>query len=80
MTETPPDPTHIMDVGMGFMASRTLLTAVELELFTHLGTGKMTGGQMAERLGLDARAVPDLPDTLLALGLLTRDGEGPDAL
>jgi hypothetical protein len=69
-----------MDVGMGFMASRTLLTAVELELFTHLGTGKMTGAQMAERLGLDARAVPDLPDALLALGLLTRDGEGPDAL
>ena len=30
------DPSHIMEVGMGFFGSRTLLTAVELELFTHL--------------------------------------------
>ena len=80
MTETPPDPTHIMDVGMGFFGSRTLLTAVELGLFTELGTGKMSGAQIAERLGLHPRAVPDFPDALLALGLLTRDGDGPDAL
>jgi hypothetical protein len=69
-----------MDVGMGFFASRTLLTAVELGLFTHLGTGKMSGAQIVERLGLHPRAVPDFPDALLALGLLTRDGDGPDAL
>jgi hypothetical protein len=80
MTETPPDPTHIMDVGMGFFGSRALLTAVELGLFTHLGTGKMTGAQIAERLELHPRSVPDFPDALLALGLLTRDGDGADAL
>ena len=80
MTETPPDPSHIMEVGMGFFGSRTLLTAVELELFTHLGTGKMTGAQIAGRLGLHERAVPDFPDALVALGLLRRDGDGPEAL
>ena len=80
MTETPPDPSHIMEVGMGFFGSRTLLTAVELELFTELGTGKMTGAQMAERLSLHERAIPDFPDALVALGLLRRDGDGPDAL
>ena len=27
---------HIMRIGMGFMASKTLLSAVEMELFTEL--------------------------------------------
>lgn len=80
MTETEPDPSRIMQIGMGFFGSRALLTAVELELFTHLGTGKLTAGQIAERLGLHPRAVPDFPDALLALGLLRRDGDGADAL
>lgn len=74
------DPTHIMQIGMGFFGSRTLLTAVELDLFTELGRGKMTGAQIAERLGLHPRAIPDFPDALVALGLLRRDGDGPEAL
>lgn len=73
------DPSHIMQVGTGFMASKTLLSAVELELFTRLGGEAMTGAEIAEQLGLDARAVPDFPDALVALGLLDRDGEGGDA-
>jgi hypothetical protein len=32
------DPSHIMQVGMGFWASKTVLSAVELELFTQLGS------------------------------------------
>ena len=32
------DPSHIMKVGMGFWASKILLTAVKLELFTKLAT------------------------------------------
>jgi predicted O-methyltransferase YrrM len=73
------DPSHIMQVGTGFMASKTVLSAVELELFTKLGVGAMTGAEIAEQLGLDARAVPDFPDALVALGLLDRDGDGADA-
>ena len=68
-----------MQVGMGFMGSKTLLSAVELELFTHLGGDALTGEALRERLGLAARAIPDFPDALVALGLLDRDGEGPDA-
>jgi len=30
-------PGRIMEVGMGFFASKTLLSAIELELFTVLG-------------------------------------------
>ena len=32
-----PDPSHIMQTATGFWASKVLLTAVDLELFTALG-------------------------------------------
>ena len=64
---------------MGFWASKTVLSAVELELFTKLGSDGMTGPQISKALGLHARAIPDFPDTLVALKLLDRDGEGSDA-
>jgi hypothetical protein len=74
------DPSHIMQVGMGFWASKTVLSAVELELFTKLGSDGMTGSQIAEALELNGRAIPDFPDTLVALELLDREGEGSDAV
>jgi hypothetical protein len=74
------DPAHIMQIGSGFMASKTLLSAVELELFTRLGPDGMTGGELAEVLGLHLRAVPDFPDALVSLGLLQREGDGPAAV
>jgi len=74
------DPSHILQVGMGFWGSKTLLSAVELELFTKLGSEPMTGPQITEALSLHPRAIPDFPDALVALGLLDREGEGSDAL
>jgi hypothetical protein len=74
------DPSHIMQVGMGFWASKTLLSAVELELFTKLGGDEMTARRIAETLELHPRAIPDFPDALVALELLERKGEGDDAL
>jgi DNA-binding PadR family transcriptional regulator len=73
------DPSHIMQVGMGFWPSKTLLSAVELELFTHLGADSMTAEEVRERLGLHERGIYDFLDTLVALGLLERNGDGPDA-
>jgi hypothetical protein len=73
------DPSQIMQVGMGFWASKVLLSAVELELFTKLGSDAMTGPQITAALELDARAVPDFPDALVALQLLDRDGDGEQA-
>jgi hypothetical protein len=79
---TPPDgaldPSHILQVGMGFWASKTLLSAVELELFTQLGSEEMTGEQIRDRLGLHPRATFDFLDTLVALGFLERDGTGSE--
>jgi hypothetical protein len=76
MPQTGPDPSHIMQVGMGFWASKTVLSAVELELFTHLGDESLTGEELGDRLGLHPRATYDFLDTLVALGLLARDGDG----
>jgi hypothetical protein len=70
------DPSHIMQVGVGFWASKTVLSAVELELFTRLGSESMTGEQIGERLGLHPRAIYDFLDTLVALRFLERDGDG----
>ena len=72
------DPAHIMQVGMGFWPSKTVLSAVELELFTQLGNEAMTGAEIGERLGLHARAIYDFLDTLVALRFLERDGDGFD--
>ena len=73
------DPSQIMQLGMGFWGSKTLLSAVELELFTRLGADAMTAAQIGEQLGLHPRAIPDFPDALVALGMLDRDGQGGDA-
>ena len=72
------DPSHIMQVGMGFWASKTVLSAVELELFTQLGSESLTGEEVAGRIGLHPRATYDFLDTLVALNFLERDGDGPD--
>jgi hypothetical protein len=72
------DPSHIMQVGMGFWPSKTVLSAVELELFTHLGAESMTGEEIGERLDLHPRGIYDFLDTLVALRFLDRDGDGTD--
>jgi predicted O-methyltransferase YrrM len=74
------DPSRIMQIGSGFWASKVLLSAVELELFTQLSRDGATGASLAHDLGLAPRAVPDFPDALVALGLLDREGEGTEAL
>ena len=78
MSQTQLDPSHIMQVGMGFWPSKTVLSAVELELFTHLGDDSMTGEEIGERLDLHPRGIYDFLDTLVALRFLERDGDGSD--
>ena len=72
-------PARIMEVGMAFWPAKTLLSGLELGLFTRLGSGPMTGSELQHALGLHSRANPDFFDTLLALGFLERDGDGPEA-
>lgn len=73
-------PTNIMQIGMGFWASKTLLTAVNMELFTHLAQGALTGNQIQAKLGLHDRSLYDFLDTLVALGFLKRSGLKDEAV
>ena len=63
---------------MGFWASKTLLSAVELGVFTALAAGPMTGAELEQALGLHPRATYDFLDALVALGLLARRGDGAE--
>jgi hypothetical protein len=73
----PVSPDQIMQLGLGFWSSKTLLTAVELGLFTELAQeATMTAEAIGERLKLHPRAVRDFLDALVALRMLERDGEG----
>jgi hypothetical protein len=73
------DPSRIMQIGMGFWPAKTLLSAVELGLFTTLATRSMTAAELGAALGLAPRAWYDFFDALVALGLLERDGDGAGA-
>ena len=72
-----PDPSYIMQTATGFWASKVLLTAVELDLFTVLGNGAMTAQQLGDALGLHERGTYDFFDALVALKFLNREGNGP---
>ena len=68
-----PTPEHIMQIGLGFWASKTLLSAVEMGLFTELA-GRPEGLEAVQgRLGLHPRSARDFLDALVALGLLGRE-------
>ena len=70
----PLTPERILQTGLAFWASKTLLSAIELGVFTELAQGAQPHDALASRLGLHARASRDFLDTLVALGFLQRDG------
>ncbi len=71
----PPTPEKILQTGLAFWASKTLLSAVEIGLFTELASGPERFDALSGRLGLHARSARDFLDTLVALGFLKRDGD-----
>jgi precorrin-6B methylase 2 len=73
-TENKIDPSKILQIGMGFFASKTLLTAVHMELFTILAKRELAGKDIQSRLGLHPRSLYDFLDALVSLGLLRRTG------
>ena len=68
-----PRPDHILQVGTGFWASKTLLSAVELELFTELAKHPETLEELSARLALHPRGARDFLDALVALDCLERN-------
>ena len=66
-------PDKILQLGLGFWGAKTLLSAVELGLFTELGKGPLERDQISSRLSLNRRGARDFLDALVALGMLERE-------
>jgi hypothetical protein len=69
----PPTPEKILQTGMAFWASKTLLSAVEIGVFTELAHGPARLGPLSQRIGLHSRSARDFLDALVALGFLKRE-------
>ena len=67
-----PQPDHILQVGLGFWASKVLLSAVEMELFTELSKHPEDLESLQGRLGIHPRSARDFFDALVALKFLER--------
>ncbi|MCC6588824.1 MAG: methyltransferase [Bryobacterales bacterium] len=72
MQQPPPSPDSIFQIGLGFWASKTLLSAIELEVFTELAKHPLSLAELRGRLGVHPRAARDFFDALVALGFLAR--------
>jgi SAM-dependent methyltransferase len=62
----------IMQLGFGFMASKVLLSAVELGVFTVVASGPLDAETIRARLNLHPRALHDFLDVLVALKMLDK--------
>jgi hypothetical protein len=61
-----------MQTGLGFWASKTLLSAIEMGVFTELAKHRGDLAALQGRLGLHPRSARDFLDTLVSLGFLIR--------
>lgn len=69
------NPEQILQTGMAFWPAKTLLSAIEIGLFSELAHGPEGYEALAGRLGLHQRSARDFLDALVALGFLIRDGD-----
>lgn len=74
-----PNSTSILQTAFAFWSSKVLLTAVEFGVFTTLASSRRTGSELGQELGLHPRGIADFFDTLVAMKILARDGDGPQA-
>ena len=69
----PVAPDKILQLGFACWGSKTLLSAIELGLFTQLAKGPRSHAELEKLLGLHGRSSRDFFDALVALGMLDRD-------
>lgn len=70
-----PTPEKILQTGLAFWPAKTLLSAIEIGLFTELAHGPEKLESLRGRLGLHGRSARDFLDALVALGFLLREGD-----
>jgi len=63
----------IMEAARGFMRSRIILTAAELDLFTIIGDSLVSAEKIAAGSGFDRRALERVLDCLVTFGLLLKE-------
>ena len=66
-------PDRLLQLGMGFWAAKTLLSAVELGVFTQLAKAPQDAAALSAVLGLHPRGAVDFLDALVALHALERE-------
>ncbi len=67
-------PERVWETASAFRRSRAFLSAVELDLFTALGSEPRTSAEVAESLRCDPRATDRLMNAMTAMGFLQKDG------
>jgi hypothetical protein len=76
VTTAPLTPDGILQLGFGFWASKALLSAVELGVFSILAEGPKPAEPLLAELGLQRRGAIDWLDALVTLGMLDRTETG----
>ena len=72
MTPQAPSPALIFDTLNAYQRTEALKTAIELDLFTHIASGKRTAAQIAASCHASPRGIRVLADYLTIAGLLQK--------
>ena len=73
LSSVTPDP--IIQLAMGYMASKHLFVANEIGLFQHLAAGPATLDELAQQTGVPRRTVRISADAMVALSLVEWHGD-----
>jgi ubiquinone/menaquinone biosynthesis C-methylase UbiE len=76
----PVTPDRVMQMAWGFGATRTLCTALELDVFTKIAEGATTAKALVGATKSSPRGLPMLLDALVAMGFVERKGTGDAAV
>jgi hypothetical protein len=69
-------PDRLLDIGFAFRGAKTLMSAIEFDVFTALSKGPAECDVLMNRLGIHPRGARDFFDALVAMRLLRRDQLG----
>lgn len=75
MTEPLTDVRQISHLAYGFLISKALFAALNIQLFSYLSERPASLTELAEKSGVAANRLETLTSTLVSVGLLSRDGD-----
>ena len=66
-------PEQIIEMASGYQKSRIILTAFELDVFTAIGMGSQSSGDISRKIGTKQKSTERLLNALCALGFLRKE-------